>query len=108
MLKSQTSYCQSIILQGLELIKFSGGSKVEFTTKDFMKKANNVIYQEATIDNLITSMWVHLTSPTVEFFMWLALLGELNTKDLLHRKGILPVVSTNAAFVHKVLRISST
>ena len=30
-----------------------------------------------------------LAPPKVEFFLWLALLGKLNTKEMLWRKGIL-------------------
>ena len=32
---------------------------------------------------------MNLAPPKVEFFMWLALLGKLNTKELLWKKGLL-------------------
>jgi len=40
-------------------------------------------------DNLVCKAWMNLAPPKVDFFMWLALLGKLNTKEILWRKGLL-------------------
>uniref|UniRef100_A0A7C8YM67 Reverse transcriptase zinc-binding domain-containing protein n=1 Tax=Opuntia streptacantha TaxID=393608 RepID=A0A7C8YM67_OPUST len=40
-------------------------------------------------DSIVCKAWMNLAPPKVEFFMWLALLGKLNTKEVLWRKGIL-------------------
>jgi len=44
---------------------------------------------EAEVDNVVCSVWMNLVPPKVEVFMWLTLLGRLNTKERLHRKGVL-------------------
>jgi len=42
------------------------------------------------VESMVCSVWMHLAPPKVEFFMWLALLGKLNTKEKLCKRGILP------------------
>ena len=66
------------------------GSKGAFASKDLTKKVNKLYFQGALVDNLVSFVWMKLTPPKVEFCMWLALLGKLNTKDLLLHKGVLP------------------
>jgi len=55
------------------------------------KKLQTLVQQaEATeVDTLVYKVWLNLAPPKVEFFLWLALLGKLNTKTLLLHKGIL-------------------
>jgi len=47
---------------------------------------------------MMGSAWMNLAPPKVEFFLWLALLDELNTKDLPHRKGIILAISNVCTF----------
>ena len=42
------------------------------------------------MDNLVCTVWKKIAPLKVEFMLWLALLGKLNTRDLLAKKGILP------------------
>ena len=44
---------------------------------------------EVEVDTLACTVWLNLAPPKVEFFPWLALLGKLNTKDMLFKKWIL-------------------
>ena len=44
--------------------------------------------QPSEVDALICKVWLNLAPPKVEMFLWLALLGKLNTKALLMHKGI--------------------
>ena len=41
------------------------------------------------VDSLVCTVWMNLSPPKVEFFMWLALLGKLNTKEVLLGQEIL-------------------
>ena len=54
------------------------------------KKLQTLVQQSQTseVDSLICRAWLNLAPPKVEFFLWLALLGKLNTKVLLMHKGI--------------------
>jgi len=74
------------------------GSKGAFTSKELTKEVHKLHYHGALVDNLVSSVWIKLTPPKVEFFMWLALLGKLNTKDLLLKKGILPPQENSCSF----------
>ena len=56
-----------------------------YSVKDLQKHIN----LEVEIDSLVCTVWKKLAPPKVEFFMWLALLGRLNTKQRLHTKGLL-------------------
>jgi len=44
---------------------------------------------EVEVESLVCSVWMNLVPPKVEFFMWLALLGKLNTKEMVCKKRIL-------------------
>jgi len=57
----------------------------KFTVKDLQQS----ITMDVAIDNLVCTVWMNLAPPKVEFFMWLALLGKLNTKQRLNGRGIL-------------------
>jgi len=50
------------------------------------------------VDTLVCSVWMNLVLPKVEFFMWLALLGKLNTKEKLCKKGILFASQSSCTF----------
>jgi len=54
-----------------------------------MSEANKLRRGDATVDNLVCTVWKKIAPPKVEFMLWLALLGKLNTWDLLAKKGIL-------------------
>ena len=47
---------------------------------------------------MVCTVWRKLAPPKVELMMWLALLGRLNTKDLLYRKGILSMEANTCSF----------
>jgi len=51
----------------------------------------------AEVESIVCSVWMHLAPPKVEFFMWLVLLGKINTKEKLCTKGILPADQTLCA-----------
>jgi len=56
-----------------------------YTVKAFQQVVNRGVLS----DNLVCKVWMNLAPPRVEFFMWLALLGKLNTKEMLWKKGVL-------------------
>jgi len=53
---------------------------------------------EVEVDSLVCSVWMNLVPPKVEFFMWVTLLGKLNTKEMLWKKGILSVNQNSCTF----------
>ena len=53
---------------------------------------------DVEVDSMVCSVWMNLTPPKVEFFMWLTLLGKLNTKEMLYKKGVLSVNQTSCTF----------
>ena len=63
--------------------------KKEFSTKKLLHRVDKVMRQTAEVDCLVSSVWINLAPPKVEFFVWLALLGKLNTKHMLLRKGVI-------------------
>ena len=54
-----------------------------------VKELQKHVTLEVEIDSLVYTVWKKLTPPKVEFFMWLALLGRLNTRQRLCDKGLL-------------------
>jgi len=56
-----------------------------YSVKELQKHVN----VEIEVDSLVSTVWKKLAPPKVEFFMWLALLGRLNTKQRLYAKGLL-------------------
>jgi len=63
--------------------------KDEFSSNKLLHKVDKVMSQTAEVDCLVSSVWINLAPPKVKFFLWLALLGKLNTKHMLLRKGII-------------------
>ena len=53
---------------------------------------------EVEVDSVVCSVWMKLVPPKVEFFMWLALLGKLNTKERLFQKGIISIDQSLCTF----------
>lgn len=76
----------------------SRGSKHIFSPKHFSRKVYKDRYWRASVDNLVASVWTGLIPPKVEFFMWLAFVGKLNTKDLLLKKGVMQVQENRCTF----------
>ena len=62
-----------------------GDGKKDYTVKAFQE----VVSRGNVGDSVICKAWMKLAPPKVEFFLWLALLGKLNTKEMLWKKGIL-------------------
>ena len=56
-----------------------------YSVKELQRKVN----VEVEIDSLVCTVWKKLAPPKVELFMWLALLGKLNTRQRLCDIGIL-------------------
>ena len=64
-------------------------AKGSFTVTGLMAEADKASYGEAEVDSLVCNVWKNIAPPKVEFMLWLTLLGKLNTRDLLVKKGIL-------------------
>ena len=60
-------------------------AKKNYTIKAFQQAVN----RGSVYDSVICKAWMKLGPPKVEFFLWLALLGKLNTKEMLWKKEIL-------------------
>ena len=61
-----------------------------FSTKSLVTEAFRISLSNVVVDNVVSTVWKNIAPPKVEFMVWLALLGKLNTKELLVRKGIIP------------------
>ncbi|KAJ8429203.1 hypothetical protein Cgig2_032989 [Carnegiea gigantea] len=72
--------------------------KKEFSTNKLLHKVDKAMRQTAEVDCLVSSVWINLAPPKVEFFVWLALLGKLNTKHMLLRKGVISDRDLNCSF----------
>jgi len=66
--------------------------------KSLVSKAISTIIQGAMVDSLVRSIWQNIAPPKFEFMVWLALLGKLNTKDMLVRKRMLREESNYCTF----------
>ena len=62
-----------------------------FTVRSLYSKVANQMESGGSVDRIVCSVWQNLVPPKVELMVWLALLGKLNTKDNLLRKGIIPI-----------------
>ena len=62
------------------------GKKV-FKTKVLQQMMHVDIAVE--VESLVCTVWMNLVPPKVEIFMWLALLGRVNTREMLCKRGIL-------------------
>ena len=71
-----------------------------FSVKTLLNKIEAVADQGVSIDKLVCSVWVNIAPPKVELMMWLALLGRLNTKAMLCRKGIISPQAVHCTFCH--------
>ena len=72
--------------------------KEEFSTRALVTEACKECDGNVAVDSLASSVWMHTAPPKVEFMTWLALLGKLNTKEMLVRKGILPTEAIMCSF----------
>jgi len=70
--------------------------KKEYSVKAFQQILN--MNMEVEVDSVVCSVWMKVVPPKVEFFMWLTLLGKLNTKEKLYQKGILSLEQTSCTF----------
>ena len=70
----------------------------DFTVKSLYLKAVAQTCHGAVVDSLICSVWQNIAHPKDEFMIWLALLGKLNIKDMLARKGMLPAEANYYTF----------
>jgi len=68
------------VINGVDTILWDGNQS--YTVKAFQQAVN----RENVCDRVICKAWIKLAPPKVEFFLWLALLGKLNTKDMLWKK----------------------
>ena len=62
--------------------------KPSFCTRSMVTEAVRISLSNVAVDNLVSTVWKNIAPPKVEFMVWLALLGKLNTKELLMRKGL--------------------
>ena len=72
--------------------------KKEFSTKKLLHRVDKAMRQTAEVDCLVSSVWINLAPPKVEFFVWLALLVKLNTKHMRLRKGVISDRDLNCIF----------
>jgi len=68
--------------------------KNDYSVKDFQRHMS----MEIEIDSVVSTVWMKLAPPKVEFFMWLALLGRLNTRQRFHDRGILQAEQSTCTF----------
>jgi len=66
--------------------------------KNLYSKATSQREDGVTVDRLLCSVWQKVAPPKVELMAWLALLGKLNTKDRLVRRGIIPAELNKCTF----------
>jgi len=71
--------------QGQEDIVLWKGQK-SYSVKELQRHVS----LEVEINSIVCTVWMKLVPPKVEFFMWLTLLGKLNTRQRLCDKGTLP------------------
>ena len=70
--------------------------KTVFTAKALQQ----MMYLEIAVEvqSLVCTVWMNLVPPKVEIFMWLALLGKLNTKEMLCKRGVLQEEQNTCTF----------
>jgi len=66
--------------------------------KKTTKEANKLSRGSVAVDSLASTFWMKIAPPKVKFMTWLALLGKLNTRDLLQRKGIIAAEANKCTF----------
>jgi len=72
--------------------------KETFSTKALIAEANKMNSRNVTVDSLASTVWMKIAPPKVEFMTWLALLGKLNTREMLQRKGIIAAEANTCTF----------
>jgi len=65
------------------------GQGERFSVRSLYSKAENLKCSSINVDKLIYAVWQKLVPPKVELMVWLALMGKLNTKEKLARKGMI-------------------
>ena len=67
------------------------GQEGRFSVRSLYSKALSIKCSGTNVDRLICAVWKKLAPPPqkVELMVWLALMGKLNTKDMLARKGMI-------------------
>ena len=65
------------------------GQEGRFSVRSLYSKAVNLKCSDINVDRLICAVWKKLDPPKVELMVWLVLMGKLNTKDMLARKGMI-------------------
>jgi len=65
------------------------GDNGSFSVRSLYSKAATIKENGVNVDRLICAVWQKLAPPKVELMVWLALLGKLNTKERLARKGMI-------------------
>jgi len=76
----------------------------KFSVRSFYVKAVNQMVNAGSVDSLVCSVWQKLAPPKVEFMVWLALLGKLNTRDRLVQKRMIPEELNHCTFYLTILR----
>jgi len=64
--------------------------KPVFATKSLAATAYHLSLGNVAVDHLAPTVWMNIAPLKVELMVWLALLGRLNTKDMLAKKKIIP------------------
>jgi len=72
--------------------------KENFTARALVTEAGKISNGNVAVDNLTSTVWMNVAPPKVEFMAWLALLGKLNTREMLVRKGIIPAEANICTF----------
>jgi len=67
-------------------------------TKSLADTASQLSLRNVAVDHLAPTVWMNIAPPKVELMVWLALLGKLNTKDMLAKKQIIPQESNLCTF----------
>jgi len=60
-----------------------------FSTRELVSKAGQLNQEHAAVDNLASTVWKNIAPPKVEFMVWLALLGKLNTREMPVKKNVI-------------------
>jgi len=70
----------------------------KFSTTELVSKASQLTHDPAAVDNLASTVWKNIAPPKVEFMVWLALLGKLNTREMLVKKNVIPPEANQCSF----------
>jgi len=84
----------------LERDKLLWDQNSKFSAKTLYVKAVNTVENDGAVDRLVCTVWQKIVPPKVQLMVWIALLGKLNTKDKLWRKGIISEELNQCTFCH--------